>query len=243
MASSDAPGAERPAPIKVANPAEWWSEPPPPPPQSPPPKFYPVSGDALRRRGAIDEHLENVFLPPRPSELVSKDDEALSFLDDEAFLDDDHKARKWTLNMLLPGLRTRHVPTCVVLTALLFIAFVGGFELNKHFGAAPGGGGGGGQGGAAGAAGGAASPSSGGGGQAGYAYSPPVDDRPFCGTEYAIAGGTAYGGHNEALGCVSVGRMTLAMCLATVEKRAQCTAATFKNQECWLHDRRQSVRC
>ena len=35
-------------------------------------------------------------------------------------------------------------------------------------------------------------------------------------------------------------RMTLAMCLAAVEKRAQCTAATFKNSECWLHDRRQS---
>jgi len=191
MASSTS-GVQPPPPIKVANPAEWWSEPPPQPAQSPPPKFYPVSGDVLRRRGVMDEHLENVVLPPRPSELVSKDDEALSFLDDDAFLDDDdHKTRKWTLNMLFPGLR-RNYPTCMVITALLFIAFVAGYELNKYFG-----GGGGGRG-TAGAA-------PGGGSAARYAYSPPQDDRPWCGTEFAIAGGTGYGGHNEALGCINVG--------------------------------------
>ena len=77
---------------------------------------------------------------------------------------------------------------------------------------------------------------------------------PKCGTEYAIPGGSGYGGHNEALGCLNAGKMAWPSCvhlLATNRaknkhkkvgrrgsKGLHCTAATWKGQECWLHDRR-----
>ena len=79
---------------------------------------------------------------------------------------------------------------------------------------------------------------------------------PKCGTEYAIPGGSGYGGHNEALGCLNAGKMTWPSCvhlLATNRAKYKhkkvgrkgvnglhCTAATWKGQECWLHDRRMN---
>eukprot|EP00613_Pedinella_sp_CCMP2098_P001583 CAMPEP_0171633262 /NCGR_PEP_ID=MMETSP0990-20121206/25054_1 /TAXON_ID=483369 /ORGANISM="non described non described, Strain CCMP2098" /LENGTH=87 /DNA_ID=CAMNT_0012203857 /DNA_START=16 /DNA_END=279 /DNA_ORIENTATION=- len=34
-----------------------------------------------------------------------------------------------------------------------------------------------------------------------------------------------------------MGRVTWSMCLQAMEKRSACSAATFKDHECWLHDR------
>ena len=99
--------------------------------------------------------------------------------------------------MVFPGLR-RNLPTCILISGIIFLSAVAGYELNQYMSGstmslvAPPRGGRGGEGG---------------GGEGGDTNSGEVeyDDRPRCGTEYAIAGGTGYGGHNEGLGCVNVG--------------------------------------
>jgi hypothetical protein len=184
---------------------DWWAEPSgqpssalPPPPTSPSGTFRAHPSDLHpRRRGLMDAHLENVMLPPRPTDLP--DDNLNSFLDDEAFADDDHKARRLTLSMIFPGVRLtrRSLPTCLLVAGLVFLAFMAGLAVNKR---------------STGAFNGStvlrssdvrdivSSASSGHADEA-----PPSDDRPQCGSQYAIQGGSAYGGHNEAFGCIGAG--------------------------------------
>lgn len=187
---------------------EWWAAEPsgqglpssalPPPPTSPSGTFRAHPSDLHpRRRGLMDAHLENVMLPPRPTDLP--DDNLNSFLDDEAFADDDHKARRLTLSMIFPGVRLtrRSLPTCLLVAGLVFLAFMAGLAVNQR---------------SAGALhdltvhssnSGSNVASSASGGHVDEA--PPPDDRPQCGSQYAIQGGSAYGGHNEAFGCVGAG--------------------------------------
>lgn len=186
---------------------DWWSDSsgpglpssaPPPPPTSPTSSFRAHPADLHpRRRGLLDAHLENVMLPPRPSDL--SDENLSSFLEDEAFADDDHKTRRLTLSMVFPGLRLtrRSLPTCLLIAGLVLLAFLAGFALNLRSG-----------GGASDAsvltgdrnAGDAGSEAAG-----GRTNEAAHDDRPQCGSQYAIQGGTAYGGHNEGFGCVNTG--------------------------------------
>ena len=185
---------------------EWWADPAASGPSSPP-----TFSTGLRARSALEQELSNVMLPPRPSDLVTKEDEALAkFMDDEAFLDsdDENKPRGYTLSRFRQNVRNSlNGPAVAVLCLLVLLSFLAGYELShlgafdpsedddgaqkKGRGRVPG------RGGGSGVAGGAGE----------------EDDRPMCGSQYAIAGGQGYGGHNDDLGCVSKGRMTWAMCL------------------------------
>lgn len=155
----------------------------------------------------IDGHLESVMLPPRPIDFG--EDDGLSFLDDEEFADKKGRNWKFTLQQL-----KRRAPILVVVVVLVGCAFLAGYWASRRS-----------------LSGSPASQKGGTDGTLSAPQSPPPpahDDHPFCGISYSIPGGTGYGGHNVASGCVNTGRMSLAACIATLEKRGACTAATHK---------------
>jgi hypothetical protein len=162
------------------------------------------------------------------------------FLEDEAFADTTKK-QKWVFSMTFPGLR-RSLSTCLLIVTLVGLAFFAGYEVNAvsgHIG------------------------DDDKGRSSSDVASSNVDVRdlrespqqqqqqqegaadgggvPRCGSEFTVAGGTGFGGHNLAKGCVNAGRMTWSMCLQAVQKRSGCSAATYKEHECWLHDRHMPV--
>jgi hypothetical protein len=196
---------------------EWWQETPstslPPPPAT-----------QARRRGLLDHHLENVMLPPRPSEVPDHDFHDISFMEDEAFADEKKKS-KFAFSMLFPGLR-RSLQTFALLLFLVALGFFAGYEFSG---------------------GGSSTADSKGKDQlqnknkANEVGS--VDDslRPLCGAEFIVENGVGFGGHNVGLGCTNAGRLTWGACIKVFEKRSRCTAATYKDGECWLHDRHQEV--
>lgn len=206
---------------------EWWHETPPSsslPPPSPqgiiPPMIshIPNISNQTRRRGQ-DHIIENVMLPPRPSECSDFHD--ISFMDDEAFSEEDHlKKSRFSISMMFPGLR-RSLKTVALLIFLVVLGFLLGYEVREKFSSS------------------SSSSSSDGSNyrrnEVGNTF------QPICGSEFVIKNGNGYGGHNLGLGCVNAGRLTWGACIKIFEKRSQCTAATYKDNECWLHDRHQDV--
>mmetsp|Transcript_39431 Transcript_39431/g.50863 ORF Transcript_39431/g.50863 Transcript_39431/m.50863 type:complete len:265 (-) Transcript_39431:112-906(-) len=204
---------------------EWWQETP---------------NQNLTRRGGVENHnVENVMLPPRPSEVADFHD--ISFMDDDAFADDQAKKAKFAFSMTFPGLR-RSLQTICLLLFLVAIGFFAGYEMREKTIAS-----------------GSNEPLINNNEQTNTGNNKiqtneeefqkikeeekdltHINHRPLCGSEYSIKGGVGYGGHNAGLGCVNAGRLTWAGCISTFEKRTKCTAASYKDNECWLHDRHQS---
>lgn len=63
---------------------------------------------------------------------------------------------------------------------------------------------------------------------------PQRHDHNTCGSVVTFSPSAGFGGHDDS--CTALGGMTRNMCAATLEL-SECTAATFRGDECWLHSR------